>query len=395
MSRTVGTTVRGIRTPIVKRGDDVVGLVVDAVLKAAGQDNFTLRDNDVLGVTESLVARAQGNYASVADIAADINLKFKGDIAVLFPILSRNRFSLILKGVAMSGKNIHLYLSYPGDEVGNHLIDVDRMDELGIDPYADTLSEARYRQLFGTHVPHPFTGIDYVSLYKSLASEGRITVHLTNQPKMALEYTKEVLVASIHDRHRIKGILRKAGAETVYGLDDILTKSMAGSGYHPDFGLLGSNKASEDTVKLFPRDCQTVVADIQAKLRQATGRHVEVMVYGDGAFKDPQGKIWELADPVVSPGYTAGLSGMPNELKIKFIADTELRGLGADEATAAMKERIRTKDANLLGKDASLGTTPRQLTDLLGSLCDLTSGSGDKGTPVVLIQGYFDNFACE
>lgn len=395
MSRTVGTTVRGIRTPIVKKGDDVVGLVVDSVLKASGQDNFKLRDNDVIGVTESLVARSQGNYASVADIAADINAKFTGDIAVLFPILSRNRFSLILKGVAMSGKKIHLYLSYPGDEVGNHLIDVDRMDELGIDPYADTLSEARYRQLFGTHVPHPFTGIDYVSLYKSLAPEGRIEVHLTNQPKAALEYTKEVLVASIHDRHRIKGILRKAGAETVYGLDDILTKSMAGSGYHPDFGLLGSNKASDDTVKLFPRDCQKVVADIQERLRQTTGRHIEVMVYGDGAFKDPQGKIWELADPVVSPGYTAGLSGMPNELKIKFIADTELRGLGTDEATAAMKEKIKAKDSNLLGKDASLGTTPRQLTDLLGSLCDLTSGSGDKGTPVVLIQGYFDNFASE
>ncbi len=395
MSRTVGTTVRGIRTPIVKRGDDVVGLVVDSVLKAAGQDNFQLKDNDVLGVTESLVARAQGNYASVADIAADINAKFTGDIAVLFPILSRNRFSLILKGVAMSGKKIHLYLSYPGDEVGNHLIDVDRMDELGIDPYVDTLSEAKYRQLFGTHVPHPFTGIDYVSLYKSLAPEGRITVHLTNQPKAALEHTKEVLVASIHDRHRIKGILRKAGAQTVYGLDDILNKSMAGSGYHPDFGLLGSNKASDDTVKLFPRDCQKVVTAIQARLREATGRHVEVMVYGDGAFKDPQGKIWELADPVVSPGFTAGLSGMPNELKIKFIADTELRGLGTDEATAAMKEKIRAKDSNLLGKDASLGTTPRQLTDLLGSLCDLTSGSGDKGTPVVLIQGYFDNFACE
>jgi F420-0:gamma-glutamyl ligase len=395
MSRTVGTTVRGIRTPIVKKGDDVVGLVVDSVLKAAGQENFTLRDNDVIGVTESLVARAQGNYASVADIAADITLKFKGDIAVLFPILSRNRFSLILKGVAMSGKKIHLYLSYPGDEVGNHLIDVDRMDELGIDPYADTLSEARYRQLFGTHVPHPFTGIDYVSLYKSLAPEGRITVHLTNQPKAALEYTKEVLVASIHDRHRIKGILKKAGAQTVYGLDDILNRSMTGSGYHPDFGLLGSNKASEDMVKLFPRDCQKVVTAIQEKLRQATGRHIEVMVYGDGAFKDPQGKIWELADPVVSPGFTPGLGGMPNELKIKFIADTELRGMGTDEATAAMKEKIKTKDANLLGKDASLGTTPRQLTDLLGSLCDLTSGSGDKGTPVVLVQGYFDNFASE
>ncbi len=395
MSRTVGTTVRGIRAPIVKQGDDVVAIVVDSVLKAAEKENFALRDYDVVGVTESLVARAQGNYASVADIAADVNAKFRGDIAVLFPILSRNRFSLILKGVAASGKKIHLYLSYPADEVGNHLIDVDKMDELGIDPYVDTLSETRYRELFGAHVPHPFTGIDYVSLYKSLAPQGRITVHLTNQPKAALEFTREVLVASIHDRQRIKGILKRAGAETVYGLDDVLNKPVAGSGYHPDFGLLGSNKASDDTVKLFPRDCQKVVADIQAGLRQATGRHVEVMVYGDGAFKDPQGKIWELADPVVSPGYTAGLCGMPNELKIKFIADTELCGLGTDEATAAMKERIRAKDANLLGKDASLGTTPRQLTDLLGSLCDLTSGSGDKGTPVVLIQGYFDNFASE
>ncbi len=395
MSRTVGTTVRGIRTPIVKRGDDVVSLVVDSVLKAAEQNNFQINDNDVIGVTESLVARAQGNYASVADIAADINAKFAGDIAILFPILSRNRFSLILKGVAMSGKKIDLYLSYPCDEVGNHLIDVDRMDELGIDPYVDTLSEARYRQLFGSHVPHPFTGIDYVSLYKSLAPEGRITVHLTNQPKVALEYTKEVLVANTHERPRIKGILKKAGAKTGYGRADILTRPVTGSGYHPEFGLLGSNKATEDTIKLFPRDCQQVVTAIQARLREVTGRHVEVLVYGDGAFKDPQGKIWELADPVVSPGFTAGLRGMPNELKIKFIADTELCGLDTEAATAAMKEKIRAKEANLLGKDASLGTTPRQLTDLLGSLCDLTSGSGDKGTPVVLIQGYFDNFACE
>jgi F420-0:gamma-glutamyl ligase len=395
VARIVGTTVRSIRTPIVRKGDDIVGLVVDSVLKAAGQENFALRDNDVIGVTESLVARSQGNYATVADIAADINAKFRGDIAVLFPILSRNRFSLILKGAAMSGKKIHLYLSYPCDEVGNHLIDVDRMDELGIDPYVDTLTETRYRQLFGPHVPHPFTGIDYVSLYKRLAPEGQITVHLTNHPKAALEYTKEVLVANIHDRHRTKGILKKAGTETVYGLDDILTKPVAGSGYHPEYGLLGSNKATDDTIKLFPRDCQQVVTAIQAKLREATGRHIEVLVYGDGAFKDPQGKIWELADPVVSPGFTAGLRGMPNELKIKFIADTELCDLDTEAATAAMKEKIRAKDANLLGKEASLGTTPRQLTDLLGSLCDLTSGSGDKGTPVVLIQGYFDNFACE
>ncbi len=395
MSRTVGTTVRGIRAPIVKQGDDIVAIVVDSVLKAAERENFALRDYDVVGVTESLVARAQGNYATIADIAADINAKFRGDIAVLFPILSRNRFSLILKGVALSGKKIHLFLSYPGDEVGNHLVDVDRMDELGIDPYADTLTEARYRELFGAHVPHPFTGIDYVSLYKGMAPAGRIEVHLTNQPKAALAYTKEVLVASIHDRNRIKGILRKAGAETVYGLDDILNKPAAGRGFHPDFGVLGSNKASEDTVKLFPRDCQLVVGAIQKALHQATGRHVEVMIYGDGAFKDPQGKIWELADPVVSPGYTGGLRGMPNELKIKLIADTELAGLSREEATAAMKSKIQAKETDLVGKEASLGTTPRQLTDLLGSLCDLTSGSGDKGTPVVLIQGYFDNFATE
>lgn len=395
MARVIGTTVRGIRTPIVKEGDNIVKIVVESVLKAALQGNFALQDGDVVGVTESLVARSQGNYANVRDVAADVNAKFKGDIAVLFPILSRNRFSLILKGVAMSGKKIHLFLSYPCDEVGNHLIDVEMMDELGIDPFADTLTEARYRELFGEHVPHPFTGIDYVSLYKSLAPAGQIEVHLTNHPTAALQYTKEILVANIHERHRTKKLLLKAGAETVYGLDEILNEPVAGSGYHPDFGLLGSNKASEDTLKLFPRDCHKVVADIQQALRQATGRHLEVMIYGDGAFKDPQGKIWELADPVVSPGYTSGLCGMPNEIKIKFIADNELRGLGTEELTSAVKEKIKTKEANLCGKDASLGTTPRQLTDLLGSLCDLTSGSGDKGTPVILIQGYFDNYATD
>lgn len=395
MQRRVGTTVRGIRAPIIKEGDDLVNIVVDSVLEAMESDIFHINDRDVLGVTESLVARAQGNYASVNDIAHDINQKFKGDIAVLFPILSRNRFSLILKGIAMSGKKIYLFLNYPSDEVGNHLIDIDVMDELGVNPYTDVLSETEYRELFGSRVEHPFTGIDYVSYYKELASNKNIEIILANDPRVALKYTKEILVANIHERKRTKRILKEAGAEVVYGLDDILNEPVNGSGFNADYGLLGSNKATEDKIKLFPRGSQELVNKIQKAIKDKTGKNVEVMVYGDGAFKDPVGKIWELADPIVSPGYTDGLKGTPNEIKLKYIADSELSELKGHEMAEAMKKKIREKEANLVGKAETLGTTPRQLTDLLGSLCDLTSGSGDKGTPIVLIQGYFDSYAAE
>lgn len=395
MGRRVGTTVRGIRAPIIKEGDDLVSIVVDSILEAMESEIFHINDRDVIGITESLVARAQGNYATIQDIADDINQKFKGDIAVLFPILSRNRFSLILKGIAMSGKKIYLFLNYPSDEVGNHLIDIDTMDELGVNPYTDVLSEANYRELFGSQIEHPFTGIDYVRYYKELASNGNIEIILANDPRVALKYTREILVANIHERKRTKRILKEAGAEVVYGLDDILNESINGSGYNADYGLLGSNKATEDKIKLFPRDSQELVNKVQEILKDKTGKHVEVMVYGDGAFKDPAGKIWELADPVVSPGYTDGLKGTPNEIKLKYIADNELSELKGNERTEAMKKKIREKEASLLGKAESLGTTPRQLTDLLGSLCDLTSGSGDKGTPIIHIQGYFDSFAVE
>ncbi len=395
MARTLGTVVRGIRTPVVKEGDNVVDMVLSSVLKSSQEENYQLRDGDVIGITESVVARAQGNYVALTDIANDINSKFKGDIAVLFPILSRNRFSLILKGIAMSGKKIHLFLNYPCDEVGNHLLDIETMDELDINPYTDILSEDKYRQLFGTTIVHPFTGIDYVQLYKELAVNGNIQIHLANDPRVALEFTKEILVANIHERHRTKKILLKAGAETVYGLDDVLTQSVNGSGYNADYGLLGSNKATDDTIKLFPRDCMNLVTELQQAFKQRTGKTVEVMVYGDGAFKDPQGKIWELADPVVSPGYTAGLNGTPNEIKMKYVADNELKNLNSEALNEAMKDKIRAKEVDLCGTDLALGTTPRQYTDLLGSLCDLTSGSGDKGTPVVLVQGYFDNYATE
>ena len=395
MVRTVGTTARGIRTPFIKEGDDLVKIVVDSVLKSMEAEGFQLNDRDVIGITESLVARAQGNYASIEDIAFDINRKFKGDIAVLFPILSRNRFSMILKGIAMSGKKIHLFLNYPSDEVGNHLMDVDEMDEKGVNPYTDVLSEEKYRELFGENVIHPFTGIDYVKMYKDIAVNDNIEVYLANDPRVALNYTREILVANIHDRHRTKKMLKKAGAERVYGLDDIFSESVNGSGYNPEYGLLGSNKATDKKVKLFPKDCQQLVEEVQRLIKEKTGKHVEVMVYGDGAFKDPVGKIWELADPVVSPGYTEGLKGTPNEIKIKYVADNEFSSLSGEEMAEAMKKKITEKDQNLVGKSESLGTTPRQYTDLLGSLCDLTSGSGDKGTPVVLIQGYFDNFTAE
>lgn len=393
--RTIGTTVRGIRAPIAKEGDDLINIVVDSVLQSVQTEGYELKDRDVIGITESFVARTQGNYVTVEDITQDINNKFKGDIAVLFPILSRNRFSLILKGIALSGKKIHLFLNYPSDEVGNSLMDMDKMDELGLRSYLDVLTEAKYRELFGQSVAHPFTGIDYVQMYKDLGPSGNIEIYLANDPREALKYTEEILVANIHERKRTKKLLLKAGAERVYCLDEILNEPVNGSGYNPDYGLLGSNKATENKLKLFPKDCQPVVDEIQKIIGQRTGKKVEVMVYGDGAFKDPCGKIWELADPVVSPGFTEGLRGTPNEIKLKYVADNDLCQLSCDEKEEALKRKIRTKGNNLVGKSESLGTTPRQLTDLLGSLCDLTSGSGDKGTPIILIQGYFDDFATE
>lgn len=394
MSRTIGTTVRGIRTPIVKEGDDLINIVVDSVLEAVKSENIVLKPKDVIGVTESLVARAQGNYASVDAIGKDVASKFPNEIGVIFPILSRNRFSVLLKGIAKSNRKVHLLLNYPSDEVGNHLMDIDKMDELKINPYTDVLTEADYRKLFGDKVIHPFTGIDYVQLYRDLIGEN-VSIYFGNDPKTILDYTKDVLVANIHDRKRIKRILKENGANIVYGLDEILNESIDGSGFNPEFGLLGSNLASSDEVKLFPNNSQYYVEEIQRILLEKTGVKLEVMVYGDGAFKDPVGKIWELADPVVSPGFTDGLIGLPNEIKIKYLADNELQGLKGEEATKAMKQKIYSKEADLMSVAESLGTTPRRITDLLGSLCDLTSGSGDKGTPVILIQGYFDNFATE
>ncbi len=394
MNRTIGTTVRGIRTPIVKEGDDLISIVVDSVLEAAKSEGFQLENKDVIGITESLVARAQGNYATADAIAKDVAAKFHGEIGIVFPILSRNRFSILLKGIAMSNKKIHLLLSYPADEVGNHLMDIDKMDELKINPYSDTLTEKDYRKLFGEKVAHPFTGIDYVNLYKEMGN-GNIDIYFSNDPRTILKYTKDILVANVHDRKRTKRILKDAGANLVLGLDDILTSSIDGSGYNPEYGLLGSNLASDHEVKLFPRNSQYYVEEIQKRLIEKTGKNIEVMVYGDGAFKDPVGKIWELADPVVAPGYTKGLCGTPNEIKLKYVVDTELSDLNKEDILSAVKQKIYSKDVDLLGQAESLGTTPRQITDLLGSLCDLTSGSGDKGTPVVLVQGYFDNFASE
>ena len=386
MIRTVGTTVRGIRAPIVKEGDNLVDIVVDSVLKASEHENFYINDRDIIGITESLVARAQGNYATAEDIAQDINKKFPGDIGIVFPILSRNRFSIILKGIALTGKKIYLLLNYPSDEVGNRLMDIDKMHNLKINPYTDTLSEDEYRKLFGNNVCHPFTGIDYVQLYKDLTVNNDVEIYLSNDPTLVLKYTKDVLVANIHDRNRTKQILKKAGAHKVVGLDDLLTEPINSRGYNPEYGLLGSNLATETKIKLFPRDSKYYVDEIQKKIKEKTGKLVEVMVYGDGAFKDPVGKIWELADPIVSPGYTSGLEGTPNEIKLKYLADTELKNLEGEEAIEAIKEKINSKDADLKAHAESLGTTPRRLTDLLGSLCDLTSGSGDKGTPVVLVQ---------
>ncbi|WMJ81799.1 coenzyme F420-0:L-glutamate ligase [Clostridium sp. MB40-C1] len=395
MPRTVGTTVRGVRAPIVKEGDNLVDIVVESVLSSMNTEKFTIKDRDVIGITESLVARSQGNYISVDDIAKDVNEKFEDDFAVVFPILSRNRFSLILKGLAKAGKKIYLLLNYPSDEVGNHLIDIDKMDEAGVNPYTDVLTEKEYRKIFGEKVLHPFTGIDYVQMYKDIAINDNIEIILANDPRVALNYTKNVLVANIHERHRTKRLLKNAGAEKVYGIDEILNESINGSGFNPQYGLLGSNMATDTKLKLFPRDCDKFVEQIQNKMKEKTGKHVEVMVYGDGAFKDPVGKIWELADPVVSPGYTSGLSGTPNEIKLKYIADNELKDLKGEERAQAIKKKIIEKENNQVSEGEKLGTTPRQLTDLLGSLCDLTSGSGDKGTPIVLIQGYFDTYATE
>lgn len=394
MVRTVGTTARGIRTPIIKEGDDLVSIVVDSLLLAASSESFHINDRDVLGITESLLARAQGNYATSDVIGKDIMIKYPSTIGLVFPILSRNRFSIILKGIISSGRKVVLLLSYPSDEVGNHLMDLDKMDELNINPYSDVLTEADYRRLFGENVMHPFTGVDYVNVYKEIGKEN-IEIIFSNNPRTILEYTKDVLVANVHDRYKTKKILKNAGANIIYGLDDILNSPIDGSGYNPEYGVLGSNLATSSELKLFPRDSQLFVEKVQEKIKEITGKNIEVMVYGDGAFKDPVGKIWELADPVVSPGYTKGLEGTPNELKLKYLVDTELDDLRGNEVIEAVKSKINAKDKDMVGQENSLGTTPRRITDLLGSLCDLTSGSGDKGTPVVFIQGYFDNYATE
>lgn len=397
MSRVVGTCSRGLRAPIIREGDDLVKIVTDSVMQAAANGELQVRDRDVLAMTEAIVARAQGNYADVADIAEDVRNKLGGGtVGVIFPILSRNRFSVCLRGIAKGAKKIVLMLSYPSDEVGNHLVDIDELDEKGVDPYRDILTLEKYRELFG-YKKHRFTGVDYIEFYSELIKEcgAEVEVVFANDAKAILNYTKNVICCDIHTRARTKRILKAAGAERVFGLDDILTAPVNGSGYNEQFGLLGTNKATDDKVKLFPRDCQPLVDAIQAKMFELTGKHVEVMVYGDGAFKDPVGKIWELADPVVSPAYTAGLVGTPNELKLKYLADNDFADLNGDELKAAIKGEIEKKDGDLVGRMVSEGTTPRRLTDLIGSLCDLTSGSGDKGTPIVYIQGYFDNYTTE
>ena len=397
MSRMVGTVSRGLRAPIIRQGDDIVDIVVNTVIEAAESDGFSVRDKDIVAMTEAIVARAQGNYASIDDIAEDVRAKFGGEtVGVIFPILSRNRFAICLRGIAKGAKKVVLMLSYPSDEVGNHLISLDQLDEKSINPYTDVLSLEKYRELFG-YEKHRFTGVDYVEYYESLIKESgaECEIVFANDPRAILNYTKNVLNCDIHSRFRTKRLLKNAGVEINYGIDEILSTPVNGSGYNPDYGLLGSNKATEDTVKLFPKDCQPIVDAIQEKLYEKTGKRVEVMVYGDGAFKDPVGKIWELADPIVSPAYTVGLEGTPNELKLKYLADNEFSNLSGEALREAIKSKITEKDDNLVGKMASEGTTPRQLTDLIGSLCDLTSGSGDKGTPIVYIQGYFDNYTTE
>ena len=398
MSRMIGTVSRGVRAPIIRSGDNLAEIVTASILEAAKSDGYEIRNRDIIAMTEAIVARAQGNYATVDDIAADVKAKFGGEtVGVIFPILSRNRFAICLKGIARGAKKVVLMLSYPSDEVGNHLISLDQLDEAGVDPYRDVLDVKKYRELFG-YEKHRFTGVDYVEYYESLIrGEGAdCEIIFANNPKAVLDYTKNVLNCDIHTRQRTKRILKNAGAEIVYGMDEILTSPVNdGSGYNEKYGLLGSNKATEEQVKLFPRDCQGLVEDIQDRVLKATGKLVEVMVYGDGAFKDPVGKIWELADPVVSPAYTAGLEGTPNELKLKYLADNDFASLSGEELKEAIKAEIIKKDENLIGNMASEGTTPRRLTDLIGSLCDLTSGSGDKGTPIVYIPGYFDNYTTE
>lgn len=394
MERMVGTTVRGLRAPIIKEGDNIVDVAVDTLLKASQAEGYEIRDKDVVALTESIVARAQGNFAHIDAIAKDISEKFGDEtIGLVFPILSRNRFSTILSGIAKGAKKIVLMLSYPADEVGNHLIDIDELDDNNINPWDDVLTESQFRKLF-KDTSHPFTGIDYIEYYRGLVEEEDIDCEIifSNDPKTILFYTKNIIACDIHSRKRTKRILSENGAQLIYGLDDILIKSIEGNGYNEEYGLLGSNKATDETLKLFPRECQVVVDQIQELVKEKTGKSIEVMVYGDGAFKDPVGHIWELADPVVSPGYTSGLEGTPSEIKLKYLADNDFADLEGEELEAAISSYIKNKDESLKGKDASLGTTPRRITDLLGSLCDLTSGSGDKGTPIVYIQGYFDNF---
>ena len=394
MERLVGTVSRGVRAPIIREGDDLAQIVVDSVLAAGQSEGFSFHDKDVVAVTEAVVARAQGNYAHIDDIAADVKAKLGGEtIGVIFPILSRNRFSVCLKGIARGAKKIVLMLSFPADEVGNHLIDEELLDEKGVNPWSDVLTEAKYRELFG-RVLHPFTGVDYIEFYSQLIRENgaEVEIILSNNPKTILDYTDKVLCCDIHTRKRTKRILKNAGASIVLGLDDIMTAPVNNSGCNPTYGLLGSNKATEETVKLFPKDCDQFIAKVAAMMKEKTGKNIEVMVYGDGAFKDPVGKIWELADPVVSPAYTPGLEGTPNEVKLKYLADNNFADLSGDALKDAISDYIRNKDADLKGQMVSQGTTPRRLTDLIGSLADLTSGSGDKGTPIILIQGYFDNY---
>ena len=394
MSRLFGTVSRGVRAPIIKSGDDIVQVVTDSVLLASKEEGVAFRNKDVVAMTEAIVARAQGNYASIDDIACDIKAKLGGEtIGVIFPILSRNRFSVCLKGISKGAKKIVLMLSYPSDEVGNHLVSFDALDEKGVNPYTDVLTEKKYRELFG-YEKHTFTGVDYVEYYRNLIEEqgAECEIIFANNPKAILDYTKNVLCCDIHTRARTKRLLKSAGANVVVGLDDIMSAPVNGSGYNENYGLLGSNKSTEDSVKLFPRDCQPIVDAIQKKIYEATGKIVEVMVYGDGAFKDPVGKIWELADPVVSPAYTAGLDGTPNELKLKYLADNDFKDLKGEALKEAIKNEIAKKDSTVVGQ---MGTTPRRLTDLIGSLCDLTSGSGDKGPPIIWIQGYFDNYTSE
>ena len=394
MERKIGTVVRGVRCPIIREGDDLASIVFQSVIEAAESEGFSLRDKDVIGITESIVARAQGNYASIDDISTDIQKKLGGEtIGVIFPILSRNRFAICLRGIAKGAKKVVLMLSYPDDEVGNTLITQESLDEAGINPYADVLTLEKYRELFGANT-HLFTGVDYVAYYKNIITEAGAEAEIvfSNNPTTILDYTKNVLTCDIHSRERTKRILKNAGAEKVIGLDDLLTESY-GKGFNSKYGLLGSNKATEDTVKLFPQECTDFVEEVQKKILEKTGKHVEVMVYGDGAFKDPVGKIWELADPCVSPAYTSGLEGTPNELKLKYLADEEFKDLSGDALKEAIEGKIRDKNSDLTNDMSSQGTTPRRLTDLIGSLCDLTSGSGDKGTPIILVQGYFDNYA--